>query len=681
MFSKNLLPNASFELDFGDTVPTNWGDTQNELTLQLHLDLNPDEVGVTQVPQVPPRSETMDETVEGERAARVETEAALNSDETGESGSTAVGHLLSPMVSVTPCTPYTISIYARSDEASAKLEIGLWTRPVDFTQSPDSFSYTLPLSTEWQRFLFTCCTDELEDRAVVEFRVTADKTGAVVWFDAAQLEQGSQATEFNTRRNVEAAVAGYPEARPNQGRRDSSLIHLNDGPLKLSLTTYNRASEAINEPIRLEVSELVGGCVIFAHTLAEPITPGRSERRLSLDFPFIGEFCARLIAGDGEQMSPEDYIFVNYPVFEETYQGVVYTKQSAVHEIPAERSVLPWTNDRNWYADTQATLIVTDDDEIHAQMSDGHTVMRTPDGGRTWDNLQVTKTVNTVLRDGTFLAVEPEGRLLRVSRSSDQGRTWQPLGQIESSEHPQVGGIEQLRDGSLIIPVGIISSETAAGPLTVHAFCSTDGGMTWSEGSPICPGGEPQILELQSGKLLAFCRNNPRVPPNDLQRPFRNEGPWRLWQRFQGARGLSSYTKRVTLAESDDGGQTWHSQRPATFLLEEMHGGGVQLPDGRVVFLYTHRGPTYRGGERAKVSCDEGRTWRDELYFMTATPSYPGYSGSCVLPPHLADGKPGMILTLVGERSERNWGSEGPATPEGFQYMPRVQAIRWRPVE
>ena len=68
MFSKNLLPNASFELDFGDTVPTNWGDTQNELTLQLHLDLKPDEAGTTQVPQVPPRSEAIGEAVHGERA-------------------------------------------------------------------------------------------------------------------------------------------------------------------------------------------------------------------------------------------------------------------------------------------------------------------------------------------------------------------------------------------------------------------------------------------------------------------------------------------------------------------------------------------------------------------------------------------------------------------------------------
>ena len=681
MLPKNLLPNASFELDFGAPVPTNWGDTQNELTLQLHLDLNPDEIGITQVPQVSPRSEAIGEAVDGERAAQVETETALTPHETGNSGRAAVGHLLSPMVRVVPCTPYTISVYARSDEPSAKLEIGLWTRPVDFTQSPDSLSYVLPLSREWQRFSFTCCTDELEERAVVDFKVTAGKAGAVVWFDAAQLEQAPQATEFKTHRNVEAAVTGCPATRPSQGRRDSLLIHLNGGPLKLSLTTYNHTPEAVNEPITLEVRELVGGRVIFTHTLVEPIVPGRSECRLSLDFPFIGEFRARLIGGNGEQISPEDYIFVNYPTFEETYQGVIYTKHSAVHEISAERSVLPWTNDRNWYADTQATLIVTDDDAIHAQMSDGHTVMRTRDGGQTWANLQVTKSINTVLHDGTFLSVESEGEMLQVSRSHDQGRTWHPLGQIESSEHPQVGGIEQLRDGSLTIPVGIISSQMAAGPLTVHAFRSTDGGMTWSAGSPICPGGEPQILELQSGRLLAFCRNNPRVPPSDLQRPFRNEGPWRLWQRFQGARGLSSYTKRITLAESDDGGGTWHSQRPATFLLEEMHGGGVQLPDGRVVFLYTHRGPTYRGGERAKVSCDEGRTWRDELYFMTATPAYPGYSGSCVLPPHLADGKPGMILTLVGERSERNWGSEGPATPEGFQYMPRVQAIRWRPVE
>ena len=105
---------------------------------------------------------------------------------------------------------------------------------------------------------------------------------------------------------------------------------------------------------------------------------------------------------------------------------------------------------------------------------------------------------------------------------------------------------------------------------------------------------------------------------------------------------MSSYTKRITLAESDNGGLTWHSQRSATWLLEEMHDGVVQLPDERVVFIYI---------QRVKVSSEESKTWHEELYFLTASPSYPGYSGSGVLSPHLADGDSGVILSVVGERA------------------------------
>ena len=31
---------------------------------------------------------------------------------------------------------YVISIFARSDDPSARLEIGLWTRPIDWAQTP-----------------------------------------------------------------------------------------------------------------------------------------------------------------------------------------------------------------------------------------------------------------------------------------------------------------------------------------------------------------------------------------------------------------------------------------------------------------------------------------------------------------------------------------------------------------
>ena len=240
--SNNLLPNASFEFDFGDNVPTNWADTHNPLTIKLQA--------TGQAAKVTPRSEPVGDAVDGERAARIETEenqtpnAATDCHRVRSLGR-AVGHLTSPLVSVLPCTPHTISVYAKSDDPSAKLEIGLWTRPVDHTQIPDALSYPTPLSTDWQRYTFTCCTDELEDKAVVDLKVTTDNAGAVVLFDAAQLESGSQATDFKTWRTVEASVSG----------RRQRLIHLHDGPLELHLTTYNHAVEAANEPITLKITK------------------------------------------------------------------------------------------------------------------------------------------------------------------------------------------------------------------------------------------------------------------------------------------------------------------------------------------------------------------------------------------------------------------------------------------
>ncbi len=35
----------------------------------------------------------------------------------------------------------------------------------------------------------------------------------------------------------------------------------------------------------------------------------------------------------------------------------------------------------------------------------------------------------------------------------------------------------------------------------------------------------------------------------------------------------------------------------------------------------------------------------------------------------------------LGDNVPTNWGSEGPPTSAGFQYMPRLQAIRWRPLD
>ena len=64
------------------------------------------------------------------------------------------------------------------------------------------------------------------------------------------------------------------------------------------------------------------------------------------------------------------------------------------------------------------------------------------------------------------------------------------------------------------------------------------------------------------------------------------------------------------------------------------------------------------------VSRDGGNTWDKETYYLSTVLTYPEYSTNCVLPPELADGKPGMILTVLGDRPR-----------EGL-----MQAVRWRPL-
>ena len=146
---KNLLPNASFEMDFGTTLCTNWGDLQNELSLPLSL--------TGQQERTPPRIEARADAVDGEHVARLEL------DSSGDGG--ALGHLTSPVVHVKPGQVYTLSVYARSDEPSAQLELGLWTCPLDFRQQPSMVSQPRQLSAEWQQYSFTLVTDELENRA------------------------------------------------------------------------------------------------------------------------------------------------------------------------------------------------------------------------------------------------------------------------------------------------------------------------------------------------------------------------------------------------------------------------------------------------------------------------------------------------------------------------------------
>jgi len=324
-------------------------------------------------------------------------------------------------------------------------------------------------------------------------------------------------------------------------------------------------------------------------------------------------------------------------------------------------------------------MALTDAGAVYVWSLGSPELLRSRDGGRTWVALDIGGThVVGGLRDGTILGGGWDDNKEICYASVDEGKTWQRRGAIDAPTN-QAGSIIELRDGTLVWPLGY--QKPGDRHYSVYAHRSTDGGRTWSRGYPICPGGEPNITQLRSGRLLAVCRNN-QQPAADAWRVYiENAMPWRMWHRANRRdgllprHGLTSVHKNVLLADSDDGGITWKNVRPGTTDLDTMHGSAVELPDGRVVLIYVHRWPQSYGGEWAKTSRDGGNTWDEEDYYLSTPALGAGYSVNCLLPPKLADGKEGMILTVLGYRNMYH-----PTLNPERKTLGRLEAVRWRPL-
>jgi len=687
----NLLPNASFELDFGQAkhgwtrynpgegAADNWTDFFNSMTLQL--------AATGQVPRTKPAIRAAAEAPDGSRVAVL---VAAN----GRSA-----HLTSPVVPVKGGQAYTLSAYARSDVAGATLCLAVWNRPMDWRETPDAQSQPLPLGAEWRRYELTFNVASYADVGAVDIVASAGVV-AEICLDAVQLEEGPTATPFETRYPVEARLTAH--------KYFSGMLHLLGEPLELDLVCHS--GQLPESPGNLELTvETLNGEVVQNHQVHGPSAAGLTTHRLALDFPLVGNYRARVRSGAGEpvDVSSYGYMFTVHPVMrcgfgyeekepeEDDFQGILYSRGGRIHELPAERIRLPrYASEGSW------NFTVTNDNMIYLMaettaIGAADELMRSGDGGRTWDVVNVTRPVRSVLPDGTLLTTHvcsgsaerwptEDGRLL-LYRSVDQGQTWQDLGgpgPLPGGLSPQAGSVTQLRDGTLVWPIGIAVPGTSH---ATYAFRSTDGGRTWSEGYPICPTGEPSVIELASGRLLAVVRNN--LPPRPGAWPVhladRHQDAWRLWAMQYGGfdprqetdfhpspATLGSVQKNVLLADSDDGGQTWTNVRAGSDLLGEMHGSAVELPDGRIALMHVHRVPWLHGGERARVSRDGGNTWDEETYYLSTVLTYPEYSTNCVLPPDLADGEPGMILTVLGDRPK--------ALKVGRPGL--MQAVRWRPL-
>ena len=161
------------------------------------------------------------------------------------------------------------------------------------------------------------------------------------------------------------------------------------------------------------------------------------------------------------------------------------------------------------------------------------------------------------------------------------------------------------------------------------------------------------MILLKPGKMLAGIRRqrSPQrlLPHDDIEQ----------LKAMDGWRDGKIYLEHGFLADSYDKGYTWKNVRLAPNTSDIKHGLCpsylVQLPDGRIVWIYTHRYGK-DSGVMARVSSDDGESWSKERYRVRhlRDQGHGTYASNAVL----ADG---TILSVCG----KNHGN-------------RTIAIRWR---
>jgi len=97
--------------------------------------------------------------------------------------------------------------------------------------------------------------------------------------------------------------------------------------------------------------------------------------------------------------------------------------------------------------------------------------------------------------------------------------------------------------------------------------------------------------------------------------------------------------KHIFVADSEDAGKTWSPSRQVATETGQCHGAPVGLTGGRAVLIHDERRDAVSGA-RALVSDDEGKTWNDEVYYLTHGDAA-GYARSVSF-----DGE--EILTMTG---------------------------------
>jgi predicted neuraminidase len=254
----------------------------------------------------------------------------------------------------------------------------------------------------------------------------------------------------------------------------------------------------------------------------------------------------------------------------------------------------------------------------------------TRDGGKTWSaereiarNADCQASHPSVLRtkDGTihifYLAFKtwkwkdlnptPEAQSdVYTARSTDDGKTWTTPQPIFDGYSGATNGAIQTKDGKIMVPYSHYVNDP--GRLVSRVSISSDGGKTWTLGTPIDIGGsgdhegalEPCLLELKDG---------------------------RVWMLIRTTRGQfwDSY--------STDGGATWTAAKAGSIEAPSAPGHMTRLGDDRIAMVWNKKAKNRRELYVA-VSSDEGSTW---------SPPVAVARGKSTTYPFVIEGNPGEL--------------------------------------
>ena len=224
-----------------------------------------------------------------------------------------------------------------------------------------------------------------------------------------------------------------------------------------------------------------------------------------------------------------------------------------------------------------------------------------------------------------------------VTRSLDEGRTWEEPQKIQGDWCGAVRSLVQLKSGRLVLPcqVGIATEKSIRH--VANSFVSDEDGQTWKRSNLIDLGGkgshagamEPTVVELRDGRLYMLIRTS---------QPW--DGRVWFWEAF-----------------SADGGLTWTDVRNSGMLASTCCGTLVRLSSGRIMLLWNRpeEGKPYSRNTRAELamafSIDECRTWSKPVV-VSKRPLQPGeeYYMARQSYPYVYERKPGTlwITTMQG---------------------------------